>query len=485
MSAGYRASQNASTIQGEDRRKRSLVLVLFVVAILNASVIWTVIKAATAANYEEVECFVALSLQGLYFGFAILLRHLRRPIYMFEPYTMVTLVYVLVYHVAPVFQFSVGDTTRYGVNAMPQTLEAVLLVIVGHVAFTLAYGADPIKRRNNDHSAFYCEPVNKKLVVKVAYGFFLVSLALYLVYAISCGYSVSYILSGGLAGSQTASIEESSLSFLSYMRYACVGSWAVTFAYGSDKLFKVLSFVVLIAILFFSGTRAAILLPLLVPIVITYIQKGKAPSLATFGGAIGLLVLLFAVMQVARVGIRAGAGMDLGAGGLESLFEPFYAEIDDFKVFYSLLSVFPDQINFLFGGQMILGSLTILVPRAIWPAKPDPQIHEIINVLYGNRAVLNGVAYPNLGEYYVEFGVIGIIACMFVLGLLCRYARNLYAERRGLSLSLVLYSLVYGALFQVIIRGYMPQNFTMMLFLLAPVILIAIVNKQSSRILER
>ena len=99
--------------------------------------------------------------------------------------------------------------------------------------------------------------------------------------------------------------------------------------------------------------------------------------------------------------------------------------------------------------------------------------------------MINGVAYPNLGEYYVEFGVVGIIVCMFILGLFCRYARNLYVKRQGLSLSLVLYSLVYGALFQIIIRGYMPQNFTMMLFLLAPVILIAIVNKRSSRILDR
>lgn len=114
-----------------------------------------------------------------------------------------------------------------------------------------------------------------------------------------------------------------------------------------------------------------------------------------------------------------------------------------------------------------------------------PQVYDIVNVTYGNQAVLNGVAYPNLGEYYVEFGVIGIIVCMFVLGLLCRYARNLYVKRQGLSLALVFYSLIYGALFQIIIRGYMPQNFTMMLFLLTPVALIAYINKRSSRTLER
>ena len=485
MNSEYRESQNNLGAKGGDKRKRSLVMALFVVTLLFAGVIWTSIKVLGSTTGEEAECFMALTLQGLYFGLAILLRHLRRPVYIFEPYTMVTLIYVLVYHVAPVFQFSAGDSARYGVDAMPQTLEAVLLVIVGHVAFTLAYGSSPIKESNKERFSFYHEPANKELMVKASYALFAVSLTLYLVYAISCGYSITYILSGGLAGSQSASLDESSLSFLSYTRYACVGAWAVAFAYGKNMILKIISYVVLIAILFFSGTRAAILLPLLAPIVIVYIQKGKAPSLATFGGAVGLLVLLFAIMQVARVGIRSGMGMDLGTGGLASIFEPFYAEIDDFKVFYSLLPLFPDKVNYLYGSQMILGSLTILVPRAIWPGKPDPQIHEIINTLYGYRAMLNGVAYPNLGEYYVEFGIVGIIVCMFILGLACRYARNLYVKRDGLSLSLVLYSLIYGALFQIIIRGYMPQNFTMMLFLLAPVVFIAILNKRSLRKLDR
>lgn len=456
-------------------------MALCISLLLFGGVIWTVIKACSSTAPEEVECYAALSLQGLYFALAIVVRQLRRPIYIFEPYTMVTLIYVLVYHVAAVFQFSAGDTSRYGVDAMPQTLEAVFLVIAGHFVFTLAYGSDPLRETNKDSIPLYREPENKPPLVKAAYCLYFASLFLYLIFAVSCGFSLSYILSGGLSGSQSTVIEESSLSFLSYTSYSCVGAWAVIFAFGRGTFCKTATFIVMVAILFFSGTRAAIILPLLAPIVITYIQKKRSPSLAVFAGAIGLLVFLFAVMQVARVGIRTGAGMDLGTGSFANLFEPFYAEIDDFKVFYSLLPLFPDRINYLYGSQMILGSLVVLIPRAVWPGKPDPHVHEIINILYGNRAMLNGVAYPNLGEYYVEFGVVGVIVCMFILGLLCRYARNLYTKRQGLSLSLVLYSLIYGALFQIIIRGYMPQNFTMLLFLLSPVVVIAFLNKRFLR----
>lgn len=483
---GSRASayKKSGSLENE-RQKRSFLAALAMAFLLFGGSIWTAIEAAAGASTLEAESFAALTLQGLYFSLAILLRHMRRPISLFEPYTMVTLVYVLVYHVAPVFQFSAGNTARYGVDAMPQTVEAVVLVIVGHFSFTLAYGFVGRKKAEGVLPSMYREPMDKRRLAKIAYIVFAVCYALAVYYQIGRGFSLTYIMSGGLTGEQSGTVSESSLMFLSYFMYACVGAWAVAFAYGQNRAAKITTFVMLFAIVFFSGTRAAILVPILVPIVIHYIQKGKAPSLASLGIAAGLLVFLFAVMQVARGGVAAGTGLDIGGSTLDDLFGPFYAEIDDFKVFYSILGVVPERHGFLCGSQMILYSLVLLVPRAIWPGKPMPQVYDIVNVTYGNQAVLNGVAYPNLGEYYVEFGVIGIIVCMFVLGLLCRYARNLYVKRQGLSLALVFYSLIYGALFQIIIRGYMPQNFTMMLFLLTPVALIAYINKRSSRTLER
>lgn len=129
------------------RQKRSFLTALAIAFLLFGGSIWTAAEAVTAASSLEAESFAALTLQGLYFSLAILLRHMRRPISLFEPYTMVTLVYVLVYHVAPVFQFSAGNTARYGVDAMPQTVEAVILVIVGHFFFTLAYGFVGRKKR--------------------------------------------------------------------------------------------------------------------------------------------------------------------------------------------------------------------------------------------------------------------------------------------------------------------------------------------------
>lgn len=352
------------------RQKRSFLTALAIAFLLFGGSIWTAAEAVTAASSLEAESFAALTLQGLYFSLAILLRHMRRPISLFEPYTMVTLVYVLVYHVAPVFQFSAGNTARYGVDAMPQTVEAVILVIVGHFFFTLAYGFVGRKKAEGVLPSMYREPMDKRRLAKIAYIVFAVCYALAVYYQIGRGFSLTYIMSGGLTGEQSGTVSESSLMFLSYFMYACVGAWAIAFAYGQNRAAKITTFVMLFAIVFFSGTRAAILVPILVPIVIHYIQKGKAPSLASLGIAAGLLVLLFAVMQVARGGVAAGTGLDIGGSTLDDLFGPFYAEIDDFKVFYSILGVVPERHGFLCGSQMILYSLVLLVPRAIWPGKP-------------------------------------------------------------------------------------------------------------------
>ena len=221
------------------------------------------------------------------------------------------------------------------------------------------------------------------------------------------------------------------------------------------------------------------LIPLLACAALHYIRKNSSPALTNVLVLVGALVLIFAVMQVARVGIRAGAGLDMHGVDMAGLFEPFYAEIDDFKVYYGIFGVVPGLHSFLYGKQMIIGSLTLFIPRAIWPGKPQPIIYEIINHLYGQRAVLDGVAYPNLSEYYVEFGFVGIIVCMFILGLLCRYCRSLFTEGGKNSLALAMYCVIFPALFQVIIRGYMPQNFSMFVFLLAPIAIAELLNKRN------
>ena len=456
---------------------KSFLTTLLLSLLLIGGSIWTLFEAIGTTAPAESEYFIALTFEGFYFAVAILVRYFRRPVYMFEPYVMITVVYILVYHVAAVFQLSAGETARYGVDSTKYALIGCIFVVLGHIAFSFAYGLESnsgSKKRDKD---FYKDVTNECTIVKAAFIIYSFSLALYLAYQLSRGFSLSYVLSGGLASQGELTVNDSPLSFLSYCSYSLISAWFLIYMFGRNRTVKLVTGFMMLGIVFFGGSRAPLLIPLLACAALHYIRQNSSPALTNVLVLVSALVLIFAVMQVARVGIRAGSGLDMQGIDMTGLFEPFYAEIDDFKVYYGVFAIVPDFHPFLFGRQMILGSLTLFIPRAIWPGKPSPMIYEIVNLLYGKRAVLDGVAYPNLSEYYVEFGYIGIIACMFILGLLCRYCRGLFTEGGKSSLALALYCVIFPALFQVIIRGYMPQNFSMLVFLIAPIAFVELLNK--------
>lgn len=459
------------------RNAKSLLTVLLLSLLLISGAIWTLFEAIDATVPTESEYFTALTFEGFYFAAAILVRYFRHPIYMFEPYVMITVVYILVYHVAAVFQLTAGETARYGVDSTKYALIGCTFVVLGHIAFSVAYGLESNSGSKKRNKAFYKDVKKEHTIIKAAYIIYFISLALYLAYQLSRGFSLSYVLSGGLASQGQLAVNDSPLSFLSYCSYSLISAWFLIYMFGRNRTIKLATGFMMLGIVFFGGSRAPLLIPLLACAALHYIRKNSSPALTNVLALISALVLIFAVMQVARVGIRTGAGLDMQGVDMAGLFEPFYAEIDDFKVYYGVFAIVPNLHPLLFGRQMILGSLTLFIPRAIWPGKPQPMIYEIINLLYGQKAVLDGVAYPNLSEYYVEFGFAGIIVCMFILGLLCRYCRGLFTEGGKSSLALALYCVIFPALFQVIIRGYMPQNFSMIVFLLAPIIIVELLNK--------
>lgn len=429
------------------------------------------------------ECYVALTLEGLFFIVVLVLKYQKSGLYIFDPFAIITLLYILLFFVAPLMQFPSGSTARYGVDVSSYCMQATMVMLLGYTAFFFVYEARPLKEKikNKKNSVFktdFDEQTTNKLL-KWAFAMWTVTYALCVLSYLFRGYDIAYILTGGFGSGIGNEIGENRLSFLGYLKYSLVGCWMFLFVCGKRKSVKVILFCLTIAILFLDGGRAAMIIPLLAPIVYVYTKRKTSPRIMTIAMFILALILLFAVMQVVRAGVRGGLGFDLSGQTMSSLFEPFRAEIEDYKAYYILFNVVPEQHDFLYGSQMILYSFVLLIPRALWPGKPEPQIYEIVRLSFGDQAVVNGVAYPAIGEYYVEFGILGCIVCMAILGSVTKRLRNCYLDADKKSLSIILYSLVYPSLIQIVIRGYFPQNFSMLLFLLAP-ILILYLRAQSS-----
>lgn len=444
-------------------------------AILGLSV-YSLLLASECNRVDLSGAYAALAVEGGVFATLIIAKYGHSGIYMFEPFTVITLVMVLVYFVAPVFQFAAGSTARYGVDVVRYCVPACGLVILGYFAFFLGCEFNLSRAKSNNKQpgpAFREIPSDRS--AKLVRWSCLIWLLAYMVnvcYYLTKGFDIVYIVTGGLfgAGSNELSLEDG-LLFMAYSKFLMLGSWMMIYAYGANRLAKAVTYVLTLLCMLLGGGRSTLMIALLAPIVFYYARSRKSPNGLSVAAASAGLIALFAFMQVARVGLRSGIGMDMSDVTLDELLNPFYAEIDDFKSFYALLGVVPERHDFLYGSQMILYSLVLLIPRAIFPGKPYPAVHELVGLSLGPQAVANGNAYPSIGEYYVEFGVIGVFVCMWLLGVISRRLKSCYLKTEGKSLAMMAYAIVYPSFLSVVIRGYMPQNFSMLLFMLAPLLL--------------
>lgn len=470
-------------IWGEQyRMKNTLLPFVAAVFILSVSLLYAGTMVVTEQDTTLSQCYMALFLEGFVFLLAIVIKQSGDDIYIFDPFFMVTLLFVLLFYAAPLIQFSVGETARYGIDITPYCLEGTLYVMLGYISFFLVY---QVSSGGGDAwfttKGFYREPSKgaRGLIAKWSVWIWVIAYLMCCANYMMRGYGILYIISGGFGGEQ-AIIQEDSFAFLAYAKLSLISSWLMYFCYGKQRAVKLCMFFLTFTAMMLGGGRASLLILLLAPVVVTYVKDRRSPNFWLVIGLVVAAVLFFAIIQVARVGIRSGMGFDLSGISSDMLFGPFSAEINDFMSYYALLPVVPEHHDFLFGSQMFGYSLILLIPRALWPGKPYPQVYDLVQLSLGDMAVANGNAYPALGEYYVEFGVVGIVVLMGLFAIACKFLRRLYLNSEGSSLSVVAYGLFYPFIFSLVARGYFPQNFTTALFLFAPVVIVSYVVSRGS-----
>lgn len=124
--------------------------------------------------------------------------------------------------------------------------------------------------------------------------------------------------------------------------------------------------------------------------------------------------------------------------------------------------------GYIYFDQIFMYTIIMIVPRAIWPQKPGNPGTKA--QLYGlnQAAVSSGFAYPCLGEYYYSFGTIGVVFFMGVIGHWLANAALKYRVNSSKDIDLVIYSVTVAMMLQLLIRGYTPGNFYLVLALYIP-----------------
>jgi len=151
---------------------------------------------------------------------------------------------------------------------------------------------------------------------------------------------------------------------------------------------------------------------------------------------------------------------------LETGFEATGLRLDMLGVVSVLIRDTPSLVPYQYGKT--LATLIIApIPRILWPGKPDNSLGLWITRQYSHGLESN-TAPTQIGEYYINFGVIGVIGGLFLLGVLLRIVNESLLTRPTVpGLMAALISLFY---LSVKFEGSVTQLYTNVLFALAPLL---------------
>lgn len=205
-----------------------------------------------------------------------------------------------------------------------------------------------------------------------------------------------------------------------------------------------------------SGTRWKFVL-LLLPFVVFFHLYPKVRKI-NWKVWIPAFCIFYFSMGVIELTRNYGSGLDIQKlQNLDTEDMTQGASEKEFVYYFSakVMDVYSNEEPLYF--ESLYTALTMPIPRAIFPWKPDAQYLRDTNLkVFGT--VSHGAAYLNIVESYLAFRWIGIIVNGLFLGLLCgAFWRNYQKNNKSIG-AIIFLGLFNGVLFVLISRGYLAQE---------------------------
>ena len=114
------------------------------------------------------------------------------------------------------------------------------------------------------------------------------------------------------------------------------------------------------------------------------------------------------------------------------------------SVDYDAYSIIPRAFDFvndngIVYGKQLLGTVFFIVPRSIWPTKPNPSGELIVS---SQGQAFTNVSCPYIAEGYLNFGIIGVVIFQVLLGLILSQIDTYYwTSNKKTSILTVIYPL--------------------------------------------
>lgn len=403
----------------------------------------------------------------------------RPNYYIFEPYTIVFALYMIIMVMRPMIDIQTGEFFCHGKDVMDGCFKGTVVYMVSLAFFQLGYHAVIKKDVVNDKSSnticvkklsAYAEEEYTPKVRKLCIGLWFLGFFIAILYYIFTGRNPVTALSLGMISPvEEIGIIDSSVKFLMKLAFIMIIPWLYIIRFDRNVFLKVFTTTLMMLHLIAMGSRYILIVALVAWLIVPYVSEMRAFSFQK--ALIIFIVLLVGAGAIAffRGDLRAGATIDMTGFSIENVLYVFDSDFTIYRAYYCVVEGVPKLIDYQLGRGLIGYSLTSFLPSIIFPYKRNfDNVAEIVGTVVNERAKMSGIAYINLGQFYAEFGILGCIICMFIFGAICRKLKKLYtSENRNLN-RIILYSSMFPFLMQIIIRGDLAQQLNSLIGIIPP-----------------
>ncbi|NGO00119.1 oligosaccharide repeat unit polymerase [Grimontia sp. S25] len=355
--------------------------------------------------------------------------------------------------------------------------KGILLTILSVAFFGIGYLLTPRKE-----TEFLVTNESKKISVTYIRLVLGVSIASVILWAAISGYGIKTLFLVNVFYDTTGGWERDSYYRFNHLKQIFEFSIpALVMAYASSMRrneFFIWSIVVVIIMLGF-GFRYRIII-LVFALFICHIYLNGVSKKSTLKIAIVLVIFIGSnvlygnvrgyVKSISR-GIEPAAELSMHGsyekGPLESVFRYTRNYISNMSL---LKHMEENNVEYDFGESMFLHVFIRVLPKSIFDneTKPFPKSLEESAKSWGSMEGLKaGEAFTYVLEFYFSFGIIGVIICSTLFGVVVnKITGNISTEKK-----LIMSAVTTASLFHYITRGYLPGYLMSYLYMVLPIIL--------------
>lgn len=396
----------------------------------------------------------------------------NKEFYIFEPIVFVLFMYYMIFVFTPIINILTDNMDIFGTNTMEGCMKGTFVFVIGFISLMIGYnkrirlvlgGVEQGLCVKKKHVIEY----DKKSLLKYSYFIWGGAVGIYLVYNLMTGRNLLYMLSFGFLSKGMNMSQGYTVDFLSMIIYCSFLPMMNILIIEESKLLKFFVYFVTCVPVATRGFRSVLIIPLLAPFIYYYVKYKKTPRIKVLFGVLGMIILMLGVIANTRSSMRIGNGLYLKnysyLDGIEGVLDYF----GSYKAFYGAVMKYPSVYKYTYGAQMLY-SLIMYIPRFFWPGKPSGLIQEVIGNSTNEIARASGSAWPNIGEYYTDGGILSVVIWMSILGIVFRKMKKMYES--STQSYVIAYCLLLPGLIPVIAYGYTAGNLPTIVFMLLPLL---------------